>query len=102
MQGCQAEGSKRALLLVDISDDHKHSKDHSITITVFFSKVKQTITRKKKNPFDLYMSPSVKGNLKYILGNGNAMYLKELNLVVAETPVLVMNSLLNIVVNEQY
>lgn len=48
------------------------------------------------------MSPSVKGNLKYILGNGNAMYLKELNLVVAETPVLVMNSLLNIVVNEQY
>lgn len=37
------------------------------------------------------MSPSVKANLKYILGNGNAMSLKELNLVVAETPVLVMS-----------
>lgn len=41
------------------------------------------------------MSPSVKANLKYILkyilGNGNAMSLQELNLVVAASPVLVMS-----------
>lgn len=89
MQGCQAEGREKVQLLMDISGDHKHSKDpfnHHYNIFLKVNKQEQ----ENKN-FDLYMSPSVKANLKYILGNGNAMCLKELNLVVAETPGLVMS-----------
>lgn len=92
--GLSVESSERLLLLVDTSGDHIHSKDHSVTITVFFQKWNQ-------QNFDLYMAPSVKGNLRYILGNDNTISWKELNVVVAETPVIMINILLYILINEQ-